>query len=291
MLRRGERLVYDPLKAGSIDGTDTTPHDRAIVRAMNVYYDPARDSKIEGDPYNTLFVARLDRSATTEETLHEAFSKFGPIKRIRLVRHIKTGESRGYAFVEFENERAARAAYREANRMVVDGRQILVDIERERVSDGWVPRRLGGGLGGKKESGQLRFGGRDRPFKTPLRPQAQAGAQGPRPPATPSRGGGREDGYEDRRREGDGRRREGEFRRQEGDGGRRRDEEGYGRRREDGWRHGDDRRRRSRSPGGDRRGGYEDHGGKRARGEGDGSQKRERHDDRDGGGGGGRGPP
>jgi hypothetical protein len=27
---------------------------------------------------------------------------------------------------------------------------------------------LGGGFGGKKESGQLRFGGRDRPFKKPL---------------------------------------------------------------------------------------------------------------------------
>ena len=25
---------YDPLRAGSIDGTDTTPHDRGIVRAM-----------------------------------------------------------------------------------------------------------------------------------------------------------------------------------------------------------------------------------------------------------------
>lgn len=27
---------YDPLKAGSIDGTDTTPHDHAVVRAMEV---------------------------------------------------------------------------------------------------------------------------------------------------------------------------------------------------------------------------------------------------------------
>ncbi|RUS30496.1 hypothetical protein BC938DRAFT_479312, partial [Jimgerdemannia flammicorona] len=33
---------------------------------------------------------------------------------------------------------------------------------------GWVPRRLGGGFGGRKESGQLRFGARDRPFKKPL---------------------------------------------------------------------------------------------------------------------------
>lgn len=27
---------------------------------------------------------------------------------------------------------------------------------------------IGGGLGGKKESGQLRFGGRERPFRAPL---------------------------------------------------------------------------------------------------------------------------
>jgi len=26
----------------------------------------------------------------------------------------------------------------------------------------------GGGLGGKKESGQLRFGGRERPFRRPM---------------------------------------------------------------------------------------------------------------------------
>ena len=29
---------------------------------------------------------------------------------------------------------------------------------------GWVPRRLGGGIGGNKNSGQLRFGGITRPF-------------------------------------------------------------------------------------------------------------------------------
>ena len=34
---------------------------------------------------------------------------------------------------------------------------------------GWVPRRLGGGFGGKKESGQLRFGGKDRPFRKPIK--------------------------------------------------------------------------------------------------------------------------
>lgn len=36
-----------------------------------------------------------------------------------------------------------------------------------RTLKGWKPRRLGGGFGGKKESGQLRFGGIARPFKKP----------------------------------------------------------------------------------------------------------------------------
>lgn len=52
--------------------------------------------------------------------------------------------------------------------MAIDDHTILVEYERERIQKGWKPRRLGGGLGGRKESGQLRFGGRDRPFQVPL---------------------------------------------------------------------------------------------------------------------------
>lgn len=51
--------------------------------------------------------------------------------------------------------------------MMVDGKPIFVDFECERLLKGWKPRRLGGGFGGMKESGQLRFGGRDRPFRRP----------------------------------------------------------------------------------------------------------------------------
>lgn len=35
-LRNAIPNEYNSLKAGSIDGTDDEPHDRAIVRAMNV---------------------------------------------------------------------------------------------------------------------------------------------------------------------------------------------------------------------------------------------------------------
>eukprot|EP00079_Xenopus_tropicalis_P020926 XP_012812134.1 PREDICTED: U11/U12 small nuclear ribonucleoprotein 35 kDa protein isoform X1 [Xenopus tropicalis] len=156
---------YDPLKAGSIDGTDEEPHDRAVLRAILARYVPNKG--VIGDPHLTLYVARLSQQ-TTEEKLKEVFSRYGDIKRIRLVRDFITGFSKGYAFIEYKQENAIMKAHRDANKLVIDQREIFVDFELERNLKGWVPRRLGGGFGGKKESGQLRFGGRDRPFRKPI---------------------------------------------------------------------------------------------------------------------------
>ncbi|KAM8900395.1 U11/U12 small nuclear ribonucleoprotein 35 kDa protein [Spinachia spinachia] len=157
--------VYDPLKAGSIDGTDVEPHDRAVWRAMTARYKPNKG--VVGDPHLTLFVYRLN-PLTTEDKLHQVFSKYGDVQRLRLVRDIVTGFSKGYAFIEYKEERSVVRARREANKLVVDQHEVFVDFEQERALKGWVPRRLGGGQGGKKESGQLRFGGRDRPFRKPI---------------------------------------------------------------------------------------------------------------------------
>ncbi|KAM7398006.1 hypothetical protein PAMA_006063 [Pampus argenteus] len=157
--------VYDPLKAGSIDGTDVEPHDRAVFRAMGARYKPNKG--VIGDPLLTLFVARLNPQ-TTEDKLHQVFSKYGDIQRLRLVRDIVTGFSKGYAVIEYKEERSVVRARRDANKLVVEQHEVFVDFEQERTLRGWVPRRLGGGLGGKKESGQLRFGGRDRPFRKPI---------------------------------------------------------------------------------------------------------------------------
>ncbi|XP_020014987.1 U11/U12 small nuclear ribonucleoprotein 35 kDa protein [Castor canadensis] len=156
---------YDPLKAGSIDGTDEEPHDRAVWRAMLARYVPNKG--VTGDPLLTLFVARLNLQ-TREDKLKEVFSRYGDIRRLRLVRDLVTGFSKGYAFVEFKEERALLKAYRDAAGLAIEQREVFVDFEQERTLRGWVPRRLGGGLGGKKESGQLRFGGRDRPFRKPI---------------------------------------------------------------------------------------------------------------------------
>ncbi|XP_022767853.1 U11/U12 small nuclear ribonucleoprotein 35 kDa protein [Durio zibethinus] len=164
---------YHPIQAGSIDGTDILPHDNAVYRALlcsnAALYDPVGDPKLIGDPYRTIFVGRLSH-LTTEYALRKAMSKYGRVKNLRLIRHIVTGASRGYAFVEFDTKREMRRAYQDAHHSIIDGAEIIVDYNRQLLMPGWIPRRLGGGLGGKKESGQLRFGGRERPFRAPLRP-------------------------------------------------------------------------------------------------------------------------
>lgn len=156
---------YNPLMAGSIDGTDTDPHDQAVIRAMNAKYKP--NAMVNGEAFATVFVSKLSHR-TDEDALYELFSKFGEIKHLRLVRDIVTGFPRGYAFIEYGSEKEAYRASREGHAVILDDKEIFVDFECERTLPGWIPRRLGGGFGGKKESGQLRFGGKSRPFKEPI---------------------------------------------------------------------------------------------------------------------------
>ncbi len=156
---------YDPLQAGSIDMTDTEPHDNGIARAMVAQYKAPKH--IKGDQSCTIFVGRLS-FRTTEDVLRHELSKFGDIRQVSLVRDVVTGFSKGYAFVEFANEYSAKKAYRNGNYTKIDDKPVFIDYEHDRSLPGWIPRRLGGGLGGKKESGQLRFGGRDKPFREPI---------------------------------------------------------------------------------------------------------------------------
>lgn len=155
---------YDPLKAGSVDGTDTEPHDRAVWRAMNSHYiPPEADTK----PCHTLFVGRLPHNVE-EEQLHHKFSAFGVVEKIRLIRDVVTGFSKGYCFVEYRRRRDAEHAVRESAGLQINGCPVLIDWEAGHQIKGWIPRRLGGGWGGRKESGQLRFGCRERPWKKPI---------------------------------------------------------------------------------------------------------------------------
>jgi len=130
------------------------------LKTLIADYDPHKDSNAVGDPFRTLFVARVSYD-TTEKKLKREFEVFGSIKRVRMV-YDQKGKPRGYAFVEYEHERDLKNAYKQGDGKKIDGRRVMVDVERGRTVEGWLPRRLGGGRGpgrvgkpGKKKQKQL----------------------------------------------------------------------------------------------------------------------------------------
>jgi len=53
------------------------------------------------DPKKTIFIGRLSYK-TTEQTLRQAFEKFGTIVKLRIVKDLD-GKSRGYGFIEYKH--------------------------------------------------------------------------------------------------------------------------------------------------------------------------------------------
>ncbi|KAJ6144945.1 U1 small nuclear ribonucleoprotein of 70kDa MW N terminal-domain-containing protein [Penicillium chermesinum] len=128
-------------------------------------YDPSNDPHARGDPYKSLFVARLSYDVK-ESDLEREFGRFGPIERIRIVKneHSTKKPNRGYAFIVFEREQDMKgiipsvtsfahhqppAAYKETDGIRIKDRRVVVDVERGRTTKGWKPRRLGGNVGGR----------------------------------------------------------------------------------------------------------------------------------------------
>jgi len=127
-------------------------------------WDPSNDARIGGDPFKTLFVGRINYD-TSESKLRREFEVYGPVKRMKVVFNThQANKPRGFAFIEYEHERDMHSAYKHADGKKIDGRRVLVDVERGRTIKGWRPRRLGGGLGGTRKGGpevNTKFSGRE----------------------------------------------------------------------------------------------------------------------------------
>jgi len=197
------------------------------------------DEKSNGDAYKTLFVARISFDAS-EKKLRREFERFGTIKKITMIKD-NDGQFRGYAFIQYESEKCMRDAYKRGDGTKINGRRVLVDVERGRTVRGWKPRKMGGGLGETRVGG----GGANKTHSG----RAPTQSRSSRPSSSTYRGsggggGGGGGGYRgsDRRSGGGG----------GGGGGDRRDRD---RRRDppsDRSRGGGDRERRSDRGGGDR---------------------------------------
>lgn len=88
-----------------------------------------------------LFVGSL-AYATTDDTLREFFAQIGSVASAKVIMDRDSGRSKGFGFVEFENEEDNARAIAELDGKELDGRAITVNEARPREDK---PRRDFGG--------------------------------------------------------------------------------------------------------------------------------------------------
>jgi cold-inducible RNA-binding protein len=101
-----------------------------------------------------IFVGNLDFKAT-EEGVRSLFERYGVVNSARIMTDRETGRSRGFAFVEMENENEANNAISALNGYNLDGRNLNVNEARPKPERGFG----GGGGGGGRPGGGRRPGG------------------------------------------------------------------------------------------------------------------------------------
>ncbi len=89
-----------------------------------------------------IFVGNLNFNAT-EEAVRSLFERYGAVNSARIMTDRETGRSRGFAFVEMENENEADQAISALNGYTMDGRALNVNEARPKPE-----RSFGGGAGG-----------------------------------------------------------------------------------------------------------------------------------------------
>ena len=91
-----------------------------------------------------LYVGNLSYDAS-ESDLETAFSEFGNVRKVTIVKDRETGRSRGFAFVEMQDAESGKQAIEGLNNQEIAGRSIMVNEARPRED-----RRGGGGGGGDR---------------------------------------------------------------------------------------------------------------------------------------------
>jgi len=99
-----------------------------------------------------IFVGNLNFKAT-EESVRALFERYGVVNSARIMTDRETGRSRGFAFVEMENEQEANNAIQALNGYSLDGRALNVNEARPK------PERGFGTGGGGRGAGAHRGGG------------------------------------------------------------------------------------------------------------------------------------
>ena len=104
------------------------------------------EEELPKNAYEELFVRNLSYN-TTEEELAEYFQKYGDVEVSKIVSDKNTGKSRGFGFLKFYEKKSAVAAMKDAENIVVGGRNLQIRYSNDKGS------QMKGGNGGSAKKG------------------------------------------------------------------------------------------------------------------------------------------
>ena len=102
-----------------------------------------------------LYVGNLSYQ-TTSEDLQNLFEQYGPVRSAHVLSDRETGRSRGFGFVEMDDDDAAESAIESLDGQDSQGRRLTVNEAKPRTEGGGGG---GGGRGGYGGGGGSRDGG------------------------------------------------------------------------------------------------------------------------------------
>jgi RNA recognition motif-containing protein len=100
-----------------------------------------------------LFVGNI-AFATSEETLRSLFEQFSSLRSVKIATDRETGRSRGFGFVELDDDAQAEEAINSLNGYNLEGKTLTVNEARPRED-----RPRSGGFGGRSGGGNRGGGG------------------------------------------------------------------------------------------------------------------------------------
>jgi len=85
----------------------------------------------------------------TDDDLSSLFTQYGTVTSAKILKEKNTGRSKGFGFVEMEDEEASKAAIAALNESEVQGRKLIVNESQPRPEgEGGYKKSGGGGYGG-----------------------------------------------------------------------------------------------------------------------------------------------
>src|SRR5690606_9165431 len=94
-----------------------------------------------------IYVGNLSWSMTDED-LNNLFTEYGTVSSAKILKDKMNGRSKGFGFVEMEDDEAAKTAIANLNETEVQGRKLIVNESQPRAEGSGYKRGGGGGGGG-----------------------------------------------------------------------------------------------------------------------------------------------